>query len=54
VVLSFTNRSNSLFPYAAQIKEAVLSGVALEDEQRKKFNQIEQVSFAFVTAMPLE
>uniref|UniRef100_A0A0D3FCE8 oligopeptidase A n=1 Tax=Oryza barthii TaxID=65489 RepID=A0A0D3FCE8_9ORYZ len=26
----------------AQIKEAVLSGVALEDEQREKFNQIEQ------------
>ncbi|CAL9064167.1 unnamed protein product [Musa banksii] len=26
----------------AQIKEAVLSGVALEDEQRKKFNEIEQ------------
>ncbi|CAD6248862.1 unnamed protein product [Miscanthus lutarioriparius] len=26
----------------AQIKESVLSGVALEDEQREKFNQIEQ------------
>jgi hypothetical protein len=30
-----------------QIKEAVLSGVALEDEQREKFNQIEQVSSDF-------
>lgn len=27
----------------AQIKEAVLSGVALEDDKREEFNKIEQV-----------
>lgn len=38
-----------LFPFncacAAQIKEAVLSGVSLEDDKRDEFNKIEQVIF---------
>lgn len=32
---------NSL--YTAQIREAVLNGVSLEDEKREHFNKIEQV-----------
>lgn len=31
--------------FAAQIKEAVLNGVALEDDKREEFNKIEQVIF---------
>jgi Zn-dependent oligopeptidase len=30
---------------AAQIKEAVLNGVSLEDDKRQRFNEIQQVSF---------
>jgi hypothetical protein len=30
---------------AAQIKEAVLNGVSLEDDKRQHFNEIQQVSF---------
>lgn len=30
--------------YPAQIKEAVLNGIALEDDKREQFNKIEQVS----------
>jgi len=29
--------------FSAQIKEAVLSGIALEDDKREEFNKIEQV-----------
>ncbi|PKU87781.1 oligopeptidase A [Dendrobium catenatum] len=32
----------TIFHPAGQVKEAVLNGVALEDEQREKFNEIEQ------------
>ena len=36
--------TNTIFlPSQGQIKDAVLGGVALEDEQREKFNQIQQV-----------
>lgn len=30
---------------AAQIKEAILNGVSLEDDKRDQFNKIEQVWF---------
>jgi hypothetical protein len=40
ISLSLINRS-----FAGQIKEAVLSGVALEDDKRENFNKIEQVCF---------
>lgn len=42
----FNDTSQQLaFPiYAAQIKEAVLSGISLKDEKRDQFNKIEQVS----------
>lgn len=30
---------------AAQIKEAVLNGVSLEDNKREYFNEIQQVSY---------
>jgi hypothetical protein len=30
-----------------KIKEAVLDGVALEDEKREKFNEIQQVYYLF-------
>jgi oligopeptidase A len=42
LAFSFPNNIPLFSPSPAQIKEAVLSGVALEDEQREKFNQIEQ------------
>ena len=29
--------------YAASIEEAILSGIALEDDKREQFNKIEQV-----------
>lgn len=36
---------NMLCTCAAQIKEAILNGVALEDDKRDQFNKIEQVWF---------
>lgn len=30
---------------AAQIRDAVLNGISLEDGKRQQFNEIEQVSF---------
>jgi hypothetical protein len=32
-----------IFVNTAQIKEAVLNGVALDDDKREQFNKIEQV-----------
>lgn len=34
---------------SAQIKEAVLSGIALEDDKREEFNKIEQVCLKLLT-----
>lgn len=39
----WTIKRFTIFHPAGQVKEAVLNGVALEDEQREKFNEIEQV-----------
>lgn len=30
---------------AAQIRDAVLNGISLEDDKRQRFNEIQQVSF---------
>lgn len=38
---------------AAQIKEAVLNGVSLEDDKREQFNKIEQVCFKWKLLMPM-
>lgn len=35
-----------LYMHAAQIKEAILNGVSLEDDKRDQFNKIEQVCLA--------
>lgn len=39
---------------AAQIKEAVLNGVSLEDDKREQFNKIEQVCFNWKLLMPVQ
>lgn len=36
---------NCFVLHAAQIKDAVLTGIALEDDKREQFNKIEQVCF---------
>ena len=38
-----------LITVSAQIKEAVLTGIALDDEKREEFNKIEQVRFNSLT-----
>lgn len=47
IQLSFSTTHNKFFAcfHAAQIKEAILNGVSLEDDKRDQFNKIEQVSF---------
>lgn len=36
-----------------KLKEAVLNGVSLEDASRERFNEIEQVSWLFITYISL-